>query len=140
MKCYNLTAVEVVITEWALQSYLDLKKTGAFTRHEYKTVIRPDVERLKMFPTDPAFHNSKFWGPATDKGGNQIRHGFKMKWHQIGPGRVQLRVAVTILAAEAFLCRAYVKHTTSTDKREMAKLKLHISLILKGQHQVRGKL
>src|SRR4051812_43774013 len=124
--------MEVIITEWALQSYLDLKKAGVFTRNEYKTVIRPDVETLNLFPNAPVFKNSKFWSPATDKAGNQIRHGFKMKWHQIGPGRVQLRVAVAIQAAEALLCRAYVKDSTSTDKREMAKLKLHISLILRG--------
>ncbi|MES1207988.1 MAG: hypothetical protein ABUS79_18800 [Pseudomonadota bacterium] len=123
--------MEVVITEWALQAYLDLKKGGVFTRQEYRSVIRPDVERLKLFPNDPAFQKSKFWGPATDKAGNQIRHGFKMKWHQIGSGHMQLRLAVAILAAEALLCRAYVKDTTNTDKREMAKLKLHISLILK---------
>lgn len=132
--------MEVIITEWALQSYLDLRIARAFTRAEYLNPIRPDVVRLKKYPNDPQFQNGKFWGPATDKAGNMIRSGFKMKWHQIGPGRVQLRLGVMIHAKEALLCRAYVKDTVSTDKREMAKLKLHISWILQGRHQARGKL
>jgi hypothetical protein len=132
--------VDVLITEWALQSYLELKKAGTFTRQEYKGTIRPDVERLKRYPRDPKFQSSKFCGPATDTSGNHIQHGFKMKWHQVGPGHVNLRVGVAMQPAEAFLCRAYVKDNPSVDKREMAKLKLHISWILQGRHQVRGKL
>jgi hypothetical protein len=49
MKCYKpwggeTRHLDIVITEWALQSYLDLKAQGAFTTAEYKQQIRPDVE------------------------------------------------------------------------------------------------
>ena len=56
--------MDIVITEWALQSYLDLKATGAFTTAEYKQQIRRDVELLKggWPPSDPKFAASKFWG------------------------------------------------------------------------------
>ena len=130
----------MIITEWALQAYLDLRNAGVFTRTDYRRLIRPDVVRLKQYPGDPKFGNGKFWSPATDKAGQAIRGGFKMKWHQVGPGRVQLRLGVMIHGKEALLCRAYVKDTVSTDKREMAKLKLHVSWILQGRHQLRGKL
>jgi hypothetical protein len=39
--------VDVIITEWALDSYLKLKHRGAFTPQEYRTGLRPDVELLK---------------------------------------------------------------------------------------------
>ena len=37
----------VIITEWALDSYLNLKHAQVFTDHEYWNVLRPDVELLK---------------------------------------------------------------------------------------------
>ncbi len=132
--------MEAIITEWGLQSYLDLKAQQAFTRDDYRDTIRPDVLLLKSYPANPKFGNNKFWGPATDKAKKPIGHGFKMKWHNIGPGHIQLRVCVAINGKEALLCRAYAKDSDSTDKREMAKLKLHISAILRQRHQVRGKL
>lgn len=56
----------VVITEWALDSYLNLKHGNVFTTQDYRTTIRPDVELLKLgLPSpDPKFNNPKFWGPA----------------------------------------------------------------------------
>lgn len=48
--------MEIVITEWALQSYLDLN--GIFTDKEYREILRPDAE-LK-------FKNGKFWGQRQD--------------------------------------------------------------------------
>jgi len=131
--------LDILITEWALDTYLDLKGRGVITRDEYKNKIRPDVMRLKAFPNDPEFSNSKFWSPATGLGG-RIPCGFKMKWHQVGPGLCQLRVGVAIYNGEALLCRAYTKDNSSTEMREMAKLKLHISQIMNGLHQTRGKL
>lgn len=74
--------------------------------------LRPDVERLADYPGDPSFRQSRFWGPATDKGGNVIQDGFKMKWRQVGPGRVQLRLMVAVTQApadprrRAYLCQA----------------------------------
>ena len=46
--------LEIIITEWALQSYLQLKHQGAFSRDDYKKTIRPDVELLKDgYPSPP---------------------------------------------------------------------------------------
>ena len=39
--------MEVIITEWGLQSYIDLKSMGIFTEQNYTTQLRPDVELLK---------------------------------------------------------------------------------------------
>jgi hypothetical protein len=61
--------MEIVITEWALDSYLNLVAQQAFTAQEYKMVIRPDVERLKTYPSDPKFQSHKFWSQAQDPRG-----------------------------------------------------------------------
>ena len=132
--------MQIIITEWALQSYLDLVHTGTVPHAEYKSILRPDVRKLQAYPTDVAFSNGKFWGPATDRSGNSVPDGYKMKWHNLGPGRVQLRLAVAMLGVRAFLCRAYVKTSSAQDKREAAKLKDHIRDIHLGRHQVRGVL
>src|SRR5437870_2841565 len=84
---------EIVITEWALASYLDLKCQQVFTRQEYVGTLRPDVILLRggIPPTHPRFSSSSFWGPA--KLGNvRIADGYKMKWRQVGQGKVQLRL------------------------------------------------
>src|SRR4051812_40018665 len=119
--------MEIVITDWALQSYLNL--LGVFTRDEYLNILRPDVELLAIYPNHPKFDNDKFWGPCKDKSGKIIHQSHKMKWHNIGPGRVQLRLLVAIAHNKAHLCNAYVKDNDSTDKQEMAKLKTKICLI-----------
>ena len=66
--------MDVIITEWALQSYLDLKAKGIFTEQDYREILRPDAELLKTDdPFDanhPRFSNAKFWGPATH---NKVR-------------------------------------------------------------------
>lgn len=87
--------MEIVITDWALQSYLDLK--NVFTNDEYHKILRPDAELLAVYPHHPKFDNNKFWGPCKDRSGKVIRHGYKMKWHNIGPGNVQLRLLVVML-------------------------------------------
>lgn len=130
--------MDIVITAWALDSYLDLKHTNVFTDQEYKTVIRPDVMLLKTYPQDVKFQNSKFWSIATD-GKGKISDGFKMKWHQIGPGKVQMRLP-TGLFAEAYMCEAYVKTDPKKEKRMMAKFKTHLELIRRGQFTECGRL
>ena len=142
--------MEIVITEWGLQSYLKLKAKGVFTENDYWTILRPDAELLKTEdPFDvnhPRFGNSKFWGPATHKG-QIIKYGHKMKWHNFGPGRNQLRLTVVIVMTElegvsaqrAFLCTGYVKDT-NREKREMARLKIKIQKILDGHYTYRGKI
>jgi hypothetical protein len=47
--------MDIVITAWALDSYLELKHSHAFTDSEYKVTIRPDVILLKTYPQDPKF-------------------------------------------------------------------------------------
>ncbi len=94
----------------------------------------------------PKFGNDKFWGPATFKG-QIIKYGHKMKWHNIGPGRNQLRLCVVIAETElsgkkkqrAFLCTSYIKDN-SAEKREMARLKIKIRKVLDGTYQYRGML
>ena len=63
-----------------------------------------------------------------------------MKWHNLGPGKVQLRLSVALVNNTAFLCRAYVKDSDATDKRQIASLKVHVSSILQGHVIVRGYL
>ena len=131
--------MDIVITAWALDSYLDLKHAHVFTDQEYKGTIRPYVMLLKTFPTDVKFQNSKFWSIATDGKGSKISDGFKMKWHQIGAGKVQMRLPVGMFT-EAFLCEAYVKTDPKKEKRMMAKFKTHLELIRRGQFTECGRL
>ena len=132
--------MEIMITEWALNSYLELKKENAFSDEEYRTVIRPDVLRLKVYPNDPKFSQGKFWSIAQDGNHKKIPDGYKMKWHQVGNGRVQLRLTVGVIGNESFLCEAYVKHDDKEDKRRQAKFKVYLELIRKSRYTVRGKL
>ena len=83
--------MDIVLTAWALDSYLDLKHTKTFSAQEYKSMIRPDVMLLRNYPNEPKFQNSKFFSFATDGMNNRIPDGYKLKWHQVGPGLVQLR-------------------------------------------------
>ena len=114
--------MNIVISQWALDSYLDLKYSNSISDHDYKTIIRPDVLLLKFYPSDPKFQNSKFWSIATDYASNRIPDGYKMKWHNIGNGKVQLRLPVGLFT-EVVLCGAYVKGNTNFEKRKMAFLK-----------------
>lgn len=111
-----------------------------FTDQDYWKVLRPDVELLHSYPADAKFGNSKFWGPATDRTGKTIQHGFKMKWHNLGPGKVQLRLGVAIYSGSAYLCHAYVKSSDKVDKRKMATLKHRIRQISLGQFTQRGTI
>lgn len=135
----------VIITEWALDSYLNLKHAQVFTDHEYWTVLRPDVKLLRAgIPSShPKFANPKFWGPA--KQGNVVLgNAYKMKWHQIGPGKVQLRLPVTAGrqagVPSAFLCECYEKRNASYEQRMMAKFKRHMNLIALNRYTYRGAL
>lgn len=131
----------MIITEWALDSYLDLKSRQVFSDAEYWNVIRPDVELLRtgIPSTHPKFANPKFWGPATDPTG-VLPNGYKMKWRQIGPGLVQLRLPVAAGNRQALLCAAYVKTDAATEQRKIARFKTHMNLIALGKFTYRGKL
>lgn len=142
--------MEGIITEWALQSNLDLKAKGIFSTQDYRTILRPDAELLKTEnPFDSNHHrfgNSNFLGPATHKN-VIIKYGYKMKWHNFGAGRNQFRLCIIIITTElngeekqrAFLCNGYVKDT-NREKREMARLKIKIQKILDGTYTYRGIL
>lgn len=118
-----------------------LKHANTFTDSEYWTVIRPDVKRLHggIPSPDSKFANSGFWGPAK-YGSVVLQHGYKMKWHNLGPGHVQLRLPVMTGTAETFLCEAYVKANAAVDKRKMARFKTHMNLIALGRYVYRGEL
>ena len=132
--------MEIVITEWALDSYLDLLSRNAFTREEYKKTIRPDVRCLHSYPKDPKFKSGKFWSPASNpRGGRSIQNGYKMKWHNLGPGKVQLRLPIGILR-QAVLCEAYVKENARQEKRKLARFKTHLQLVMMGKYTERGRL
>ncbi len=130
--------MKVVITDWALQSYLELE--NFFTEREYKEILRPDANLLNEYPDHPKFGNPKFWGPCKDKSGKIIHQGYKMKWHNIGSGSIQLRLLIVIANKTAYLCNAYVKDNENTDFREMAKLKIKIQLINEGKFIFKGGL
>lgn len=72
--------------------------------------------------------------------GKVIPDGFKMKWHQIGSGRVQLRLTVGIVGGKCYLCEAYVKNNDKVDKRKLARFKVYLELIRQGRYKFRGKL
>ena len=131
--------MEVVITAWAFNSYLDLKHRNTFSDQEYKGTIRPDALLLKKFPNDPKFQNSKFWSPAVDHAQVRIPDGFKMKWHNVGNGKIQLRLPVGIFS-EALLCEAYAKGNPKEERRKLARFKTHLELIRRGQYTECGRL
>ncbi len=131
--------MDIVITKWALDSYLDLFHQKYFTKQEYKERLRPDVLLLKDYPSPVKFNQPKFWSVAQDASGKIISDAFKMKWHQVGNGNVQLRLPVGMFD-EIFLCEAYVKANTKQEKRKLFKLKTHLQLIRENKHTVCGRL
>lgn len=132
--------MDVVITQWGLDSYLALKHQHVFTSQDYWTSIRPDVELLKHgYPNDPKFGNHKFWSSASGRQGI-IQDGFKMKWHNLGLGRVQLRLGVAIVNQRAYLCNAYVKSSPQIDVRMMTNFAVRIDFIRRNKHIERGLL
>ncbi|PIQ27164.1 hypothetical protein COW36_16560 [bacterium (Candidatus Blackallbacteria) CG17_big_fil_post_rev_8_21_14_2_50_48_46] len=130
--------MEIVITAWALDAYLELKHKHIFTQEDYENLIRPKALLLKDFPQSTEFSNNKFWSPATFQG-QTIPDGFKMKWHQLGSGRVQLRLPVGIFDS-AFLCEAYVKSNEKAERRYLARFKTHLELIRRQQFTTCGRL
>ena len=67
-----------------------------------------------------------------------------MKWRQVGPGKVQLRLPVAVGlfqgAPAAFLCECYGKHDPKYEQRRMARFEQHMSLISQNRYQYRGSL
>ena len=132
--------MDIVITEWAFQSYLELKHKGAFTMAQYHQELRPAAMKLAVYPKDPFFRDSKKWGPAQDKNGVHIDYGYKLKWHNMGNGKVQLKCLVVIWNNKSFLCDSYIKTSDSLDKRRCSRLKSKIYDISQGHYYHRGYL
>lgn len=76
---------------------------------------------------------------ATDSQGQPIDDGYKMKWHNMGNGRVNIRLPVAMLR-KAFLCEAYVKNDPKKEKRRLAPFKTQVQLVREGRHTTRGRL
>lgn len=133
--------MEIIITAWALDSYLELKHNKRFSAADYKNIIRPDVLLLRNFSNSPSpkFSSNKFWSPATYHNGSAILGGFKMKWHNLGDKKVQLRLPVGIMS-KAFLLSAYVKTDPKTEARQLAKFKTRLELIRRDQYTECGRL
>jgi hypothetical protein len=121
--------VDLIITNWALDSYQELRNKHIISEDEYWNIIRHDVLLLKEGYPSPyeKFNQPKFWSEAT-LNGEIIQNAYKMKWHNIGQGKVQLRLCIVILNKMIYLCNGYVKNDKS-DPREMAKLKLKVSKV-----------
>jgi hypothetical protein len=136
--------MEIVITQWALDSYLELKYAEQFSRTDYSEVIRPDVLLLLQYPNHPKFANNKFWSQATIDG-NPLSCGFKMKWHNLGNRRIQLRLPVGLgfpdeLIGLAFLLDAYVKSDPKFERRQLSKMRARLQFIKKLNFTERGRL
>ena len=56
--------MKIIITQWALDAYLELKHTGVFTSIYYQEQLRSDAMLLAKYPDDPKFDNDKFWSQA----------------------------------------------------------------------------
>lgn len=90
--------MRILITDWALDA--DAGMVGRdFTEKEYRGVLRPDIARLHRRDADPRFKDARFWGPAQSGPACNVPDGFKMKWHNIGPGLIQLRDWTTAVAS-----------------------------------------
>jgi len=136
--------ISIVLTQWALDSYLDLKHAKAFSPSDYKETLRPDVKLLESFPSNEKFSNSRFWSPAT-VGKDPLPNGYKMKWHNLGEQRVQLRLTVGLgfdqeLLNTGFLCEAYIKTDAKFEHRQLLKFKTRLDLIRKRRYVERGRL
>lgn len=136
-----LSKWEIVITDWGLDSYLDLKHQKVFTNAEYQNRIRPDVVLLREgIPSPhPQFTSSTFWGPAK-QGSVVLPNAYKMKWRNIGSGGVQMRLPIMASAPRTYLCEAYVKVNVAYEQRKLARFKSHMNLIALGRCVVRGTL
>jgi hypothetical protein len=130
--------MEIVITAWGLDSYLELKHENQISADDYKSTLRPDIMLLKTFPKSPKFAHNKFWSPVS-LDGIAFAGGFKMKWHNFGKKRIQLRLPVGMINA-AFLLHAYIKRDSKSEARQLAKLKTRLELLRRGQFTDCGRL
>ena len=131
--------MKIIITQWALDPYLDLKAQRVFRSADYQGLIRPDILLLKSFPSHPKFVNGKFWSMASVLG-KSIVGGYKMKWHQVGHGNVQPRLLIAVFNKTALLCEGYVKTNVNMDTRKLLIFKTHVQLIQQNRYTICGEL
>jgi hypothetical protein len=131
--------MRVLITDWALDAYAEMVGRD-FSEEEYWAVLRPDILRLYARTTDIAFNDAHFWGPAQSGPSRNVPDGFKMKWRNIGSGRVQLRLCVALVEGNAWLCDAYSKTDPRQDYRMGVRLIDRIQSVRDGDVVVRGVL
>lgn len=132
--------MDIVITQWALDSYLELRHNNTISATDYRTTIPPDVILLKTYPAAPKFQNGKFWSTATFAN-SPIQNGYKMKWHNIGNGNIQLRLPVVMgVSSDTILCEAYAKGNAKAEQRKLAKFKTHLQLVRQGRFAECGRL
>ena len=124
--------MDIIITNRALNSYLDLLHGGYITTEIYWKLLRPVILLVRRFPDAAKFGLGKFWSPATGRRG-RIPDGYKMKWHNVRDGQVQLRLPVAIVDRSAYLSKAYVKKNRKKELRELAKFSVHIERIRQGK-------
>lgn len=130
--------MRIVITEWALDAYRRMIDQHLFSEADYWSTIRPDIQRLFDFPSDPRFGDSNFWGPAKSNPSQIVRDGFKLKWHNLGPGQIQLRLGVALLGSTAWLCGAWNKTSRPMDHLASARLAKQIEEIRAHRAITRG--
>ena len=99
----------IVITEWALQAYTDRLGGACSLMPNIGADSAPMLNGSRCFLT---IRNSQFelLGAGADRSKKNVPDGYKMKWHNIGPGKNQLRLAVALINGNAYLCQAYVKN------------------------------
>ena len=51
--------MKIMITQWALDAYLELKHSSIFTQKYYEEQLRPDALLLTIYPNDSKFDNGK---------------------------------------------------------------------------------
>ena len=132
MQCYtDLKPPRIIITSWALDSYRELVPRHVNVE-EYWSTLRPDIVRLRHRTTDARFNNPSFWGPAQSGPNKVISQAFKMKWHNIGPGRIQLRLGVVECEGDYYLCHAWSKTSQNQDFQSAMALRDFVRKIRSG--------
>lgn len=124
--------MRILITDWALSSYSEFVPM-TISVEEYWSTVRPDIERLFQFAGEQKFRDARFWGPAESGPNRTVPEGYKMKWHNIGNGGLQLRLGVTFFAGDAWLLHAWCKTSPHVDYINGATMRARIPRLRAGE-------
>src|SRR5574337_479790 len=122
----------VVITQWALDSFLNIQLSQPMQGIDCWAFIMPDVLLLKHYPSNPKFDDQQFWSNATYNR-EHIMDGHEMKWTQIHNHDIQLKLLVVIFDG-VYIDSASVGHDQKFEKRRLAVFKTHVQLIRQGRY------